>query len=202
MFVSIAAPKKISMLKYSSEYLINVYNYNHTGIVIDGMFITKGCGCYVYFHFFDELYNNYKEAGMSPISLQILPTFFVTFDDSWFSHEMYHSYFPRHRNDIYAYAAEMSPNADYIIFLKEDVAVYKNFFVLLKQLLDQYYDNKYTILKLATDNNRRLSTDLKKTYAYGWWGITITMQRFHQYILFVTYADYRYLEIFDFVILD
>ena len=39
----VTAPKKIPMIVYTAEYLANAYKNGHEGIIIDGVFITKGC---------------------------------------------------------------------------------------------------------------------------------------------------------------
>ncbi|KAL7721405.1 Uncharacterized protein QTN25_001822 [Entamoeba marina] len=216
LFITVAAPKKIPMLQYTSEYFINAYNYNHDGIVVDGMFLTKGCfDCD--FPLMDEVYNDYKRARMNPISLNIPPPLYTNFSKSWIM-EKYHPFFPKQymptldlklykKNIIIShfthysgiYAVEMFPNADYIIFLEDDVAVYKNFFSLLKQLFDQFEDDKYSMLKIATPRDKVYSGDLgkskndmKKGCVWGWWGTTMTIPRFNQYIRYTTFTNYTY----------
>ena len=40
--ISLAAPKKVPMLKYTIDYFLNAYNFNHEGINIDEFILAKG----------------------------------------------------------------------------------------------------------------------------------------------------------------
>ncbi|KAL7715961.1 Uncharacterized protein QTN25_006654 [Entamoeba marina] len=208
MFVSVTAPKRIPVLKYTADYFMNAYNYNHSGIVIDGMFLTKGCNNCNY-PLFDEVYNAYHEAGMNPVSTNISYPQILSTNNSWNHMERYHPYYTRQRNKNHSQkihkkciivnhythltgikAFEMFPTADYIIFLEDDVAIYKNFFTVLKELLDNFDENKYSLLKLATPSNKKSNGIVLRQCIWGWWGIVMTKQQFERYIKYSTYSEY------------
>ncbi|KAL7712154.1 Uncharacterized protein QTN25_010225 [Entamoeba marina] len=208
VFISVTAPKKIPVLKYTANYFINAYKYGHDGIKVDGMFLTKGCEKCKH-PILDEAYNMYEKAGMNPVKLSIEHPQILTKNNSWNYYERYHPYYNirqangvslrlekkylivnhyTHNSGILAF--EMFPNADYIVFLEDDVAVYKNFFPLLKQLLDQFDENRYSLLKLATHRNLESNGDVSKKCIWGWWGITMSKSQFERYIRFEKASEY------------
>ncbi|EMD44640.1 hypothetical protein EHI8A_189100 [Entamoeba histolytica HM-1:IMSS-B] len=152
----LTAPKRLPMIVYTADYIVNAYKYGHPGIVIDAIFLSNGCnGCKN--PDILEAAKIFREAGINTILTNITSEDYD--NEQFYSHlmDIYESIFPLrgasdyvpfghkkfNRINYYFYktadmAVKQYPLFDYVLFLEDDQAFYKNAFFRLKKLFDSY----------------------------------------------------------------
>ena len=157
----ISSPKKIPMLTYTIEYFLNAYYYNHDGFVIDGFYLSKGCECD-----HSEIYNVaelLKSNGIKTYVNDNLDFYIKEGTDRMNKMKNFHSWWAN------AYLLKYAPNQkyqttllymkvnsffnqtlqiikknqgypEYILFLEDDVAFRKSFFIELKEYMEMGED--------------------------------------------------------------
>ena len=143
------------MILYTTEYLINSYKYGHGNLVIDGIFLTKGCyGCY--FPLLNEVKSLFRKEK---IPIHILETRSgedrelykngVWLDDLYIAWQKQNTHHTRHYNmksnridhffnNSLTKALYLFPNTDYVLYLEDDVAFYKDGFQKIAKIIDNY----------------------------------------------------------------
>jgi len=159
----VTAPKKIPMIVYTAEYLANAYKNGHEGIIIDGVFITKGCDDCNYPDM-QEAVDIMKEAGI-PVYLTANSDFGKKNKDEkyqkWLS-DYFQPWYYQTKFDIgtmmkfnvvnhyFNYTLDTAmktfPNFDYVLYLEDDVAIHRDCFKRMSQIMDEYDSLKNKVL--------------------------------------------------------
>ncbi|ELP87872.1 hypothetical protein EIN_274490 [Entamoeba invadens IP1] len=166
VFTMAVGPKSHNYLHETMDYFLHAYNFNHLGIKID-LFFTKGCENCQFPEFDKELnrLSNY-DFKVYNVSFKMIPVNkledkgMVKFQEkfeSWVvdfrkdtvnerEESCYWWYIKDSKINHYAFSlaryAKQYTDADYILFLEDDILIKKDFFVTLKNVLDQYKDGK------------------------------------------------------------
>ena len=212
--ILLSAPKKIPMLTYTIDYFLNAYNYNRGDIIIDGFFMGKGCDC-EHVELYDVM-NKLKNNGIPTYDVQLNKD--VLYDDSEFMKKFY-DFYSSAWNDNHQYYYEMidhsymkilitvtnffhqlidemeriTPKYEYILFLEDDVAFQKDFFVKLSEEMKKTYDDEL-LMKLAyyidykiPDTHWKLPRD---GCVWGFWGMLYNREQLKQYKTFGKYQNF------------
>ena len=156
-------PKKIPMIIYTADYLINSYKRNHGNIIIDGLFVTKGCldcqhpdldeakkmiekaGIPVYINprkdhnkIHTQKYREFVNDIFQPMHLMDP----VTHTGHLTKHDSINNYF----NSTLTYALDTFPNTEYVLFIEDDIAFYKNGFKGLSKLIKNYHKDQDKVI--------------------------------------------------------
>ena len=211
----ISSPKKIPMLTFTIEYFLNAYNYNHDGFVIDSFYLTKGCeGDH------PEIYkvaNQLKSNGI-PVHVHDKIDFYIKDGtemmkkmenyQSWIENNdivrnrigqsydktlLYmkvNSYFNQTLNVI----KEEQGYPEYILFLEDDVAFQKSFFINLRNKM--VMEKKFAAMKVAfppntgKDEKGFFSNNSKGGCPWGFWGLLMNRKQLKRWELFHHYVPH------------
>lgn len=209
VIVMIAGPKKIPMILYTAEYLINSYQYDHVNVEIDGVFLTKGCyGCD--FPLLKDVENLFKEAKI-PIHLletNKYETIEKYQDGSWVNelyaawgvHSSFHpAWYLTKANRINSYfnhsltaALEKHPNTEYVLYLEDDVAFYKDSFQKLAKVLNNYDDGREGSSSTQIGCHRcNFKEEIIKECFWGYFAKLFNRQELYTFIKLQKYAKYN-----------
>ena len=86
-----------------------------------------------------------------------------------------------------------TPNYDYLLFLEDDVAFYKNFFVKLYKEMNKQYQNELLIKLAYIDYYKIPETHWKlprNGCPWGFWGMLYNKQQLRQWKVFGLYQTY------------
>lgn len=159
VILMISAPKKVPMIVYTADYFVNSYKKGHGDIVIDGVFITKGCdGCE--HPDVDEAKKIIETAGI-PVFINDRTDKDILYDENYmqWSYDFFQPWYlvvsdvPMHRmvksdrintyfNSTLTYALEKFPETEYVLYLEDDVAIYSNGFSGLDSLIKNYKNDE------------------------------------------------------------
>ena len=212
--VLLSAPKKIPMLTYTIEYFLHAYNYNNGGIIIDGIFMGKGCNCD--HPEFDQAVKTLKENGFPTYDVDLNKD--VLDVNSEFGKRFF-NFYSGLWNDMhcichpildYAYMKTVliitdfthqlidemerkTPNYEYVLFLEDDVAFNKDFFVRLSEEMDKKYEDEL-LMKLAYPHYYRIPETHWKlprdACIWGYWGMLYDRYQLKQWKKFGKYQTY------------
>ena len=211
--VLVSAPKKIPMLTYTIEYIIHAYEYNKGDIIIDGVFIGKGCDCdYPDVSENVELLNKFGIPAFEiNMDKQILDSNSDVFKNAheyysniWhdihqFRHPVeYVSYYKGARvtyffDQLMDAAKKQFPNFDYLLTMEDDVASPKDFFIKLTNEMNKKYDNEFMI-KTGFQPYHRLSETHWKLprdiCVWGYYGNLFNQKQLNEFLRFRHYQIY------------
>ena len=213
--VLLTAPKKIPMLTYTIEYFLHSYEYNNGGIIIDGFFMGKGCDCD--HPEVDDAVKLLNSKGIPAYDVKlkndivdsnsdIRQKLYNFFSSIWYDHYSNFYYHIDHdlmiKDTIITYYFDQlieemerkTPNYEYMLFLEDDVAFNKDFFLKLSKEMDISYDGEL-LMKLAFTPDYRIPELHWKlprlACVWGFWGMLYTpaqLQKWKKFGKFQTYS--------------
>ena len=214
--ILVSAPKKIPMLTYTIDYFLNAYNFNHEGINIEEFYLVKGTPDY--FPEMKQCSQKLKEAGIKVN--EFLPEYemkkgtdyYKKWENYYIRFWAEYSYNFRKEQKLYWTFKESLVNyynyqaideilkkkkdySDYVLFIEDDIAMKKTWFVELKELLSKKNDNE-SALKISyfeihkPDNNGYYSK--KYDCVFGFFGILLNKQQFRNWYRLSHFLPYGY----------
>ncbi|BFU25500.1 hypothetical protein EHI8A_110820 [Entamoeba histolytica HM-1:IMSS-B] len=183
----IGSPKKLPMLIYSAEYLANSYLHGHDDIVIDGVFLTKGCHTCDYKDI-DEAEKILNDAGIKTFITPVNSNIIENNEMMKKLINIYESIFMLRKEGDYKvdghlkfnrinfyfyetvkYALSLFPQTDFVLFMEDDEALKRNAFSKLSSVLNYISKNDKSMFE------SRIIPSIKGAFDNGlsphcWWG--------------------------------
>ena len=214
--ILVAAPKKIPMLTYTIDYFLNAYNYNHEGIEIEEFYLVKGTE--IPFPEMDECAQKLRDVGIQTNN----DTYEYEWKEGTDLHNKFKNFYVRFRAEFgenfwddmrytwsnkdnminyYNYQAidkikkKKNGYPDYLLFIEDDMAMKKTWFVELRKMLE-IRDPTESSLKISyllqhpPDENGYYFH--KDSCAYGFFGVLLNDVQFRNWDRLSHFLPYGY----------
>ncbi|ELP89624.1 hypothetical protein EIN_041990 [Entamoeba invadens IP1] len=164
------------------DYFIHAYNHDHINFTVDFMFV-KGCQKVCDYPSFDKQISRLIQYGIKVynVSLDSIPLNKVEDPGMTKYQDKFESWIIDYRKDIvnerngtvyswfvkdntinhYAFTlaryAMQTTNADFLMFLEDDIVVQKNFFTIIRNTIRDYKEGQYVAIKtmIADEKNMK-----------------------------------------------
>ena len=214
--ILVAAPKKIPMLTYTIDYFLNAYNYNHEGIEIEEFYLVKGTE--IPFPEMDDCAQKLRDVGIRTnndtyeYEWKEGTETFRKFENYWVRFRAEHAEnfwkdfrFKWARKDnminYYNYQAidkikqKKNGYPDYLLFIEDDMAMKKTWFVELRKMLE-IRDPTESSLKISYLSQHQPDENgyyfHKDSCAYGFFDVLLNDVQFRNWDRLSHFLPYGY----------
>ena len=214
--IVVAAPKKIPMLTYTIDYFLNAYNYNHEGINIEEFYLVKGTE-----HPFPEMDECAKKMRDNGINVNndiyeyewkegtktyknfvnYITRFRAEYSENFWKDQSFSSMIKDSVINYYNYQViekikqSQGDYPDYLLFVEDDVAMKKTWFIELRKMLfikDPTESSlKICYLKQHKPVLQEYFTS-KNSCAWGFWGVLLNKEQMRNWDRLSHFLPYGY----------
>ena len=214
--ILLAAPKKIPMLTYTIDYFLNAYNHYHKGIEIEEFYLVKGTD--QPFPDIDKAAKKLRESGINvnddiPLydwkeGTDVFEKFKNYYTRFWAEYS--YNFWKKQRFswinkdsviNYYNYQViekifkKKNDYPDYLLFIEDDVAMKKTFFIELEKQLNVKYNDE-SALKLAFPPYYNTDTvgyfTNKHNCVWGFFGVLLNKEQQRNWLRLAHFLPFGY----------